>query len=258
MVEISGHLYTEVKAVPEDASQPGAFKGILSTYGNLDLVGDICDAGCFDASIKSDGTRRPMLWQHREDEPIGSFDVVSTDKSLDIEGSFNLDTQRGREAYSLLKRGDVTGLSIGYMAEDYSYDDDGVRHLKQVKLLEGSLVTFPANPLAQAQAKSRRLKMSRYAKCAFLAKMSEEDRNAALAELDALDKEVPDEPVPEPEPERTEKVADPEAEGAEPKPEAPASDGGDEPTEDKEGEDVLAYIQELTAKVDAILAKLEA
>ena len=156
MVEVLGHLYLEVKAVPEGTGTvPGAFDGTLSTYGNVDLVGDVCEKGCFDETLELNGPHRPMLWQHDDGEVIGSFDIVATKDSLDIDGSFNLDVQRGREGHSLLKRGDINGLSIGYRALDYYYDSDGIRHLTAVDLLEGSLVTFPANTLARAQAKSR-------------------------------------------------------------------------------------------------------
>lgn len=246
MVEIAGRLEMKLRA----SDSEGAFRGTLSTYGNIDEVGDICEAGCFDDSVARGGAKRTLLWQHDQAQPIGSFEVVKTEGSLDIEGSFNLDTQRGREAYSLLKRGDIDGLSIGYRATDYKYDASGIRHLLQVDLLEGSLVTFPANTLARAQAKSKRLtQMSRYAKCAFLTKMSDEERNAALAELDELDREAgkdeeeaPDKEVPE------------DDEGSdEPDPDAEKSGDGEEDETDVREE--LAKLRDCASK---ILKKLEA
>lgn len=143
-----------VKAAPEGTE--GEFSGVLSTYGNIDLVGDICEPGCFDEALKAHGPKYPLLYQHNADEPIGSFDVVSSDGALTVKGRINMGTQKGREAYALLKAGDIDGLSIGYsVPEDgYRWDDDGVRHLLKVDLREGSIVTFPANPLATAQAKS--------------------------------------------------------------------------------------------------------
>ena len=206
MVEIKGRVCAQIKALPSSPdSSRGPFEGDLSTYGNIDLGGDICEAGCFDRNVAQQGTHRPLLWQHRDDDPIGSFDVVSTEGTLRIKGSFNLDTQHGREGYSLLKHGDIDGLSIGYRAVDYSYDRDGVRHLLDVDLMEGSLVTFPMNPQARAEAKSRRhARMSRFSKCAFLTKMTDEERAQALAELDEMDRErdeqeAPMDPAQEPE-----------------------------------------------------------
>ena len=178
----------EVKAL---ADTEGAFTGDLSVYGNIDDVGDIVEHGFFDSTL-SKRTHFPLLWQHDMTQPIGSFDVVSSDgPALVIDGKFDMNVMRGREAYSLLKNGHINGLSIGYTVSDYKYDGDGIRHLYDGELMEGSLVTFPANRLATAQAKQRLCVMehkSRYAGLKFLAKMTEEERLAALEELEALDK----------------------------------------------------------------------
>ena len=171
----------EVKAGQED----GTFSGLLSTYGNLDAVGDICEKGCFDRTIRERGIKRPLLWQHDQSQPIGSFIVSSADDALSIEGRFNMDVARGREAYALLKAQDIDGLSIGYIARDYDYDSQGVRHLKDVDLLEGSLVTIPANDLARAQAKRLDI-MSKYARMESLKGLTESQRKAILAELYGL------------------------------------------------------------------------
>lgn len=149
MTERKAFSFVEFKSVDEE----GNFKGILSTYGNEDLVGDICDPGCFDNSVKERGAKRPLLWQHMYFEPIGSFSITDTKDNLAVDGHFNMAVQRGREAYSLLKAGDVNGLSIGFQLKDADYVD-GIRHIKDADLLEGSFVTFPANPEAYAEAKN--------------------------------------------------------------------------------------------------------
>ena len=196
----------EVKALAD--SSEGGFLGDLSVYGNVDDVGDIVERGAFDDSLRVK-THYPLLWQHDMTEPIGSFDVVSSDgDALKIDGKFNLQTQRGREAYALLKANDINGLSIGYTVDDYKYDESGIRHLQKITLHEGSLVSFPANRLATAQAKQMVTRLqnmeqkSRYASLKFLAKLSEEDRLELLEELEELDKsskaeEEPDVPKEE-------------------------------------------------------------
>lgn len=148
MIEHKAFHFTEFKATDEK----GNFQGVLSTYGNEDLVGDVCDPGCFDNSIRTRGNKRPFLWQHLSIEPIGSLIVTDTKDNLAVDGHFNMDVQRGREAFYLLKAGDVNGLSIGFQLIDADYID-GVRHLKEIDLIEGSFVTFPANPAAMAEAK---------------------------------------------------------------------------------------------------------
>lgn len=153
----TSEMMVEIKSVEGDNTPEGSFTGILSMYGNVDLGGDIVEQNAFAESIKAKGLKRTLLWQHDWNEPIGQFTVKDTESALAIDGSFNLDTVRGKEAYSLLKRGDINGLSIGYSVEDYKYDEDGIRHLLKCDLWEGSIVTFPMNPLCQASAKSRQM-----------------------------------------------------------------------------------------------------
>lgn len=169
----------------KSTSDTGEFEGVLSTYGNIDQVGDICERGCFDETLATEGSRRVFLWQHDPAQPIGRFEAISDDVALRIKGRFNMDVAKAREAYSLLKSEDVTGLSIGYIAEDYSYDSDGYRHLYKVKLLEGSLVTFPANLLATASAKSmeRKARIMKFSQLKSLEDLDEDTRTKILDEL---------------------------------------------------------------------------
>ena len=167
----------------------GTFEGILSTYGNKDGVGDVCVAGCFDDSVTRKGNKRPLLWNHNHHEPIGTLTITDTSKNLSVSGSFNMDVQRAREAYALVKRGDVKGMSIGYITEDFKYGKDGVRNLTKVDLWEGSIVTFPANPKAYATAKNIDAKMQadirlKFCMSAAVKGLSDEVRDGVLRALD--------------------------------------------------------------------------
>lgn len=214
MAECKAHNFVfSVKSTTES----GEFDGILSTYGNIDAVGDVCERGCFDISLATKGSRRPLLWQHDQTCPIGSFDAFSDDNALYVKGRFNLAVEKGREGFALLKAGDIDGLSIGYVAIDYEWDREGIRHLKQVDLLEGSLVTFPANELARAQAKSieRKARIMRFAQLKSIEALDEEDRKAILKELAEMDEEekaeeIPAEDEPTDEEEKSEPVEDEE------------------------------------------------
>jgi uncharacterized protein len=137
----------QIKAM--DDEQPGKFSGYGSVFGNVDSHNDIVERGAFKRSLK--GRNPAMLWQHRSDMPIGKFTKVSEDANgLYVEGEINLDVQLGKEAYSLLKQGALSGLSIGYTTRDYEVDRKrGARLLKDVELYEISLVTFPSNEAAQ-------------------------------------------------------------------------------------------------------------
>lgn len=179
-IKVSKRL-TSIKAVGD---ADGKFEGKLSTYGNVDEVNDIVEAGAFDTSVKQNGTKYPLLYQHDSFSPMGSFDVVGTKDALDIEGHFNQETQKGREAFALLKAGDITGLSIGFWPINYYYDDKGVRHLTEVELLEGSFVTFPANKLAVAEAKSMSDKRKNAMKLAHIKAIKDDaERTKAIDEV---------------------------------------------------------------------------
>ena len=127
----------------------GAFAGYASVFHLTDTQNDIILPGAFDQTIRHKGGSIKLLWQHRPDEPIGVITMLQEDsKGLYVEGKLNLDVQRAREAYSLLKSGAIDGLSIGYSAVQSEISADGARVLKEVDLWEISLVTFPANQAA--------------------------------------------------------------------------------------------------------------
>jgi len=58
------------------------------------------------------------------------------------------DTSMGRDIKVLLKDGVLTELSIGYDPIVFDYDENGIRHLREVKLWEVSVVTWAMNPAA--------------------------------------------------------------------------------------------------------------
>ena len=74
-----------------------------------------------------------------------TLEAHEDDKGLYIKGQFNLDTQRGKEAFSDLVFGNIDEFSIGYRVQQDEVDDDGVRHLKKIRLYEWSPVLVGAN-----------------------------------------------------------------------------------------------------------------
>lgn len=129
--------------------EAGRFAGYASVFGIVDSQHDMVRRGAFERSLSLSRNVK-LLWQHQQDEPIGVFDRIFEDANgLYVEGRLLLDVRRGREAYTLLKTGAVSGLSIGYSPVKYHIDaETGVRHLSDVDLWEVSLVTFPANTAA--------------------------------------------------------------------------------------------------------------
>lgn len=136
----------ELKSLDEQ----GRFAGYASVFDVVDNQRDLMLRGAFSKTIEGRSGNIKMLWQHQQSEPIGVFDRLFEDAhGLYVEGRLLLDVQRAREAYSLLKSGAVSGLSIGYSPVRYRIaPETGVRLLAQVELWEISLVTFPANEAA--------------------------------------------------------------------------------------------------------------
>lgn len=137
-----------IKAEDED-DKYGYISGYASTFGNVDSVGDKVAKGAFAISL---ATKMPkMLWQHDRWQPIGSWtDAKEDDYGLWVQGRILKTVPQGLTAFNLLKEEAISGLSIGYRVQDYEYDNDtGIYTLKQVNLLEVSIVTFPANELAE-------------------------------------------------------------------------------------------------------------
>lgn len=124
------------------------FSGYASTFGGSpDSYGDVVLRGAFDKTLKL-RPKRKLLWQHNVDEPIGVEVGLEPDEK-GLKGTWKLSkTARGSDAYELLKDGAVDSLSIGYVVEDAEWDETGVRLLKQIDLLEVSVVSIPANERA--------------------------------------------------------------------------------------------------------------
>jgi uncharacterized protein len=140
----------------KEISETGSFSGYGSVFGVVDSYGEIVAKGAFKDSLeshKSKGTMPAMLWQHRSSEPMGVFTKMEEDSvGLYLEGNIAMKTQRGAEAYELLKMGAITGLSIGFVPRNETRDKvTGITTLTAVDLWETSLVTFPANDAARVQ-----------------------------------------------------------------------------------------------------------
>lgn len=142
----------EIKSI----SDAGTFEGYGSVFGVKDSYDEIVAPGAFADSLaahKAAGTMPALLWQHRSGEPIGVYTSMSEDSiGLKVSGQLATKTARGSEAYELLKMGAISGLSIGFVPREDSYDKlTGITTLKKVDLWETSLVTFPANDAARVQ-----------------------------------------------------------------------------------------------------------
>lgn len=139
----------ELKTVNDN----GSFEGYASTFGNKDHDGDIIVKGAFKKTIALKKGKWPILWQHNMDVPAGANLTAEEDeKGLKVNGQLFLEMSSGKEAYAWVKgaleAGLSVGLSIGYRVLE-KYIDNGIRYLKEIALVEYSIVTFPANEMAE-------------------------------------------------------------------------------------------------------------
>jgi HK97 family phage prohead protease len=142
------------------------FTGYGSIFGNTDLGGDVVMKGAFKGSLarqKKNNTLPLMFWGHNPDQVPGKWLDMREDNDGLVARGVLADTPLGNEIHTLLKMEAVRGLSIGYVTKDQDFTDDGVRLIKEVELMELSIVSMPMNPLAQIEhVKSRLSKAGEY------------------------------------------------------------------------------------------------
>ena len=138
------HVAFKMDEVSEEAN---VFKGYASTY-DLDRGGDIIVRGAFDKTLAENASQVKILYMHKQDSPIGKPMLMRADeKGLYIEGKIS-DTALGKDVKILMRDGVITSMSIGFMTKEVDYNSDGVRLIKELDLIEFSLVTYPMNEKA--------------------------------------------------------------------------------------------------------------
>lgn len=149
------HAPFEVKDLDEAKR---TFSGLASTWDE-DLGGDVIHRGAFKKTLgewKSGKKVMPLIDQHN----YGSIRSVvgkmlsakETETGLETEWEV-IDGDDGDEVMRRVKGGYIDSMSIGYEAVKWEMERpegadpwDTVRHLKELKLYEVSLVIWPMNP----------------------------------------------------------------------------------------------------------------
>lgn len=159
----------EVKALDEQAR---TFEGLSSTW-QLDLGDDVIHRGAFKtwlASWRKSGRALPLIDQHN----YGSVRSV-VGKLLDAKETKDglwtkweiIEGADGDEMLLRLKGNYIDGLSIGYRPIKFDFEDSDearwgqIRHLREVELLEVSLVIWPMNEGARIDFSSVKALLTR-------------------------------------------------------------------------------------------------
>ncbi|MEM9303502.1 MAG: HK97 family phage prohead protease [Pseudomonadota bacterium] len=136
------------------AEPSGYIEGYGSVFGNVDSYGDVVQPGAFKKSLemhRADRTAPAMLWAHNPAVPIGVWNELSEDDhGLRVQGQLALSVAKAREAFDLARAG-ALGFSIGFNPMDTEQGEAG-NLIYEVKLLEVSLVSLPANSQARVTA----------------------------------------------------------------------------------------------------------
>lgn len=145
----------DIPLTVKSVSDSGEFEGYGSVFGVKDSYSDIIVPGAFQKSLaawQEKGRMPALLWQHNMSEPIGIYTEMREDETgLFLKGRLLIDDDPlAKRAHAHMKAGSLSGLSIGYVLNDYDYDNQKDAFiLKDIDLWEVSLVTFPANDEAR-------------------------------------------------------------------------------------------------------------
>lgn len=134
--------------------RPRTFSGYASVWGGVDYFGDTIAPGAYAKSL-TQPSLPPMLFSHDPEKVIGKWTVAREDaRGLYVEGELTPGHSVADDAHASLQHGALTGLSIGYKAHKFERTKTG-RLLKEIELVEISLVAFPADAAARiARVKS--------------------------------------------------------------------------------------------------------
>lgn len=147
----------EFKFDSQDALTRGEFVGYASTFGNVDLGGDIVERGAFAQTLAAKKLKDiKMFFGHdARSVPVGKWiDLKEDDRGLVARGQLTLDIPKARDIHAAMKDGTLDGLSIGYRIPPGGAEADRggrFRRLKAIDLFEVSIVPQPMNTRATVQ-----------------------------------------------------------------------------------------------------------
>lgn len=134
----------ETKILAEDT---GSISALAWPFGTADRVGDMIEKGAF-AGVK---LPLPMLFGHDQNDPVGVWEAAEEKADgLHLRGRLLVDDlPRAREVRALVQAGAVRGISIGFVTRKSEPRRPGGRVIRQLDLMEASLVTLPMHPGAK-------------------------------------------------------------------------------------------------------------
>jgi HK97 family phage prohead protease len=132
-----------------------AFSGYASMFGGVDAYGDTIEKGAYSNTLTDRDRPIRMRWNHYGDV-IGKWTKIQEDdKGLYVEGELTPGHSKAADVYASLKHGAIDGMSIGYRVKSSAQLEGDRRLLKEIELIEISVVEEPADLMATvAEVKS--------------------------------------------------------------------------------------------------------
>jgi len=147
---MNAYQYKGIPAQVKDIDvKNGIVTGYFSQFGEVDSDGDMIVKGAFSKSIMENGPesqkqRIVHLYQHDVSKPLGKpYMLKEDDYGLYFESKI-VETSYGQDVLKLYEAGVINEHSIGFVTVK-GQPKEGYMEIQEVKLFEGSTVTFGAN-----------------------------------------------------------------------------------------------------------------
>jgi HK97 family phage prohead protease/HK97 family phage major capsid protein len=129
----------------EEGDDELIIEGAAST-DNIDRMGDIIEASAWNEKAINAYKQNPIILAfHNHEKPVGTAtEVKNTGRGLALKAKIS---KGAPEVWHLVKDGVLKAFSVGFIVKDADYDKEkDIFRIKEVELLEVSVVSVPANP----------------------------------------------------------------------------------------------------------------
>ena len=187
-----------------DGDQPPVLEGYAALFNKETQIGgdlfgwrETIKPGAFTQSIGEDDIL--ALFNHNEDAVLGRSGADTLALREDKKGLHAMmtppDTVVGRDLVTLVRRGDISGMSFAFLARKQQWDEPKkkgqlpLRTLLNLQLFDVSVVTYPAYPQTSVSARDQArvyAEASAHGRRAVVAAQVRE-RLLLLAEADSVD-----------------------------------------------------------------------
>lgn len=149
----------EIRSLTARVERRSADDGSITVIGYASVFGDVADIGGYFREVFDRGAFTRTLregdarayFDHDSGRVLGRVSAGTLRLSIDARGlavEIDLpDTSDGRDVRTLIERGDITGMSLGFSVTKQTWDETGpvpLRTVEEVVLYEVSIVSEPA------------------------------------------------------------------------------------------------------------------